>query len=328
MTVTSEQFAAAMAEFDLGPRPRLAVAVSGGGDSVALCLLLQRYGAEITALTVDHGLRPGSRREAEKLGVLLSSKGIPHDILTWEGEKPATHVQERAREARYGLLLEACRKKKISALALGHNLEDQVETFWMRLAHGSGLDGLSGMAAERMEGGVRMIRPLLSFRREALRRFCDEMKAPYVDDPSNENQKFLRVRLRQFEETLAAEGFTPERLSRTVEKLKSARAALDWMTEKALAECVMPTDRGLALKKDLWLRYPEEIRCRVVMRVLQQVRPQDYPAGSEALSRLCANIAQAGFSGQTLGGCILSPLKSGDILIQPETPSESRRLMK
>src|SRR5690606_3672257 len=129
----------------------------GGGDSMALALLLHDWararGGKILALTVDHGLRAASAAEARQTAARLAQHGIAHEILAWEGEKPCTGIQQHAREARYRLLRGACEKHGIKTLALAHNAEDQAETFWMRLAHGSGLDGLAGMAAKREEGG-------------------------------------------------------------------------------------------------------------------------------------------------------------------------------
>jgi tRNA(Ile)-lysidine synthase len=296
---------------------RVAVAVSGGGDSMALALLLLDAGYDISVLTVDHGLRPESASEAQAVAAFFAARGVAHRVLHWTGDKPDNGIQEHARQARYALMIAACRDMGIDTLAVAHNAEDQIETFWMRLAHGSGLDGLSGMARSRVVDGVRIVRPLMSFTRAELRAVCDAAAVPYADDPSNANEKFLRVRLRGFEQVLADEGLTPDRLARTMEKLQDARDALDWMTDDALPRVAEVGDGTVMLHRDAWVRYPADIRRRLLVAVMRQVLPQDYPPGDLALRRLDAALTSPGFSGHTLGGCQFAP--AGDtVRVTPE----------
>ena len=150
--ISKKEFAASMAA--LGPferPPALAVAVSGGADSMALTLLAADWAAarrgSIVALTVDHRLRNESRAEAKQVAAWLAARGIEHKILAWTGEKPSSDVQAAAREKRYELLEDWCRRQGILHLLVAHNLDDQAETFLLRLGRGSGLYGLSGMAS-------------------------------------------------------------------------------------------------------------------------------------------------------------------------------------
>lgn len=306
-----------------GGAPAIAAAVSGGGDSLALALLLNDWaaarGGKIIAFTVDHALRPGSGDEARRAGEILRGKNIAHKILTWSGEKPATHIQEKARQARYDLLLAACRAQGCARLALAHNAEDQAETFWMRLAHGSGLDGLAGMAAARDAEGVTLLRPLLSFSRAELRATCAAYGVQWIDDPSNENEKFLRVRLRRFEDVLAAEGLTPERLSQTAQKLARAREALEFYTAQAFMDCVtVHPEAHAALDLARWREHPPEIQSRVLAKALQSVQPQDYPPGFDALEALRLDLLSPSFRGRTLAGCEIFPHRGG-VYVRPET---------
>jgi tRNA(Ile)-lysidine synthase len=326
MTSAEKTFSDIMDRLLPEPCTAIAVAVSGGGDSLALTLMLQKWtkarGISLIALTVDHGLRPESKIEAEKLGIFLSARGIPYKILSWAGEKPKTHVQEMARQARYRLLVGACRAENISTLALAHNLEDQVETFWMRLAHGSGLDGLSGMAAARDVEGIQMIRPVLSFSRQELRDFCRAEGAAYIDDPSNQDEKYLRVRLRGFEDMLAAEGFTPQRLVQTMRKLSESRGAIEWMEDKAYADCVQALPDGITLNHEKFLGYPAAIRKRLLSRMILSLNHQDYAPGAEALAQLEENLQLSDFAGRTLGGCIFGKLKRGQVMICREEQNQ------
>jgi tRNA(Ile)-lysidine synthase len=309
------------------PPYRLAVAVSGGGDSLALCLLVKGFvdacGGEMLALTVDHGLRAESRAEAEAVGAQLAARRIPHRILPWQGSKPETHVQEVARAARYGLLLQACKDARMTALCVAHNLEDQIETFWMRLAHGSGLDGLAAMAPRRLVRGVPVIRPLLSVPRAALRDYCRAAGLDWAEDPSNENERFLRVKLRRFEELLAEEGLTPQRLMQTVQKLQDARAALQVMAAAAFAQAVQLHPEGYAvMARADFEAQPQDIRRRVLSRAVSAVAPQNYPPGAALDDALADILSGGGFAGRTLGGCELSPLGQ-DVLLTREAAAVS-----
>lgn len=331
--VTSADFDDSLRKLGIdGMRPKIAVAVSGGGDSLALAALLQEWVAaregELLALTVDHGLRPESAAEARAVQDLLRTRGIAHEILVWQREdKPSTHVQELAREARYKLLLQSCRARGVSFLAVAHNLEDQIETFWMRLAHGSGLDGLAAMAPVRHEEGISIIRPLLSFSRAQLRATCVQQGIEWIEDPSNQNEKYLRVKLRVFENLLAGEGLTPSRLSLTVQKLEDARQALQVMTEEALAVCVQLHPEGYAtLKREAWKASPCEIQRRALMEVLKSVSPQQHPIGFEALEAARLELQESSFAGRTLAGCEIIPEKSGDILLTREAAAVEERV--
>lgn len=301
---------------------KTAVAVSGGGDSMALALLLKSVGHDILALTVDHGLRAESRAEAERVHTLLTARGIPHEILTWQGAKPQTHIQERARDARYDLLLKKCREENIKTLAVAHNLEDQIETFWMRLSKGSGLTGLAAMAPVRHVEGIDIIRPLLTFTRAELRDYCRAENLDYIDDPSNTDAKYLRVKLRAFEDTLAAEGLSPQRLSQTLQKLEDSRAALQWLTDQAYAAAVEEGADAITLNAATLKNYPAVTRHAVLSRIIQSLQPQDYAPGAEALQRLDAALITDGFKGATLGGCVFAVSKTHDLTISREYQEE------
>lgn len=318
--ITPAAFAAALKQTGVGDmRPKIAVAVSGGGDSLALALLLhdwvkERKG-ELLTLTVDHQLRAESAAEAEKVQALLRAQGMTHEILAWQGEKPATGIQELARDARYNLLLSECRNRGFAFLAVAHNLEDQIETFWMRLAHGSGLDGLAGMAASRETEGVTIIRPVLGFSRAQLRATCTHYGVAWIEDPSNKNEKYLRVKLRDFENVLAGEGLTPSRLATTMQKLEDARDALQVMTAQSLATSVQLHPEGYAtLNAPAWKKFPREIQRRVLMQTLMAISPQDYPVGFDAIEAARLELQNPAFAGKTLAGCELFPAQGGYIV--------------
>ena len=199
--LTLSEFSASLAAIGgFETRPLIAVAVSGGPDSMALMLLADRWararGGQAWGLTVDHGLRPESADEARIVGSWLGARAIPHEALRWVGPKPVSGIQEAAREARYRLLTAWCRRHFCLHLLAAHHLEDQVETHLIRRRAGSGSDGLAGMSAMRELRGCRLVRPLLAVPRERLAALLAFEGQPFLRDPSNLNPVFERARLR------------------------------------------------------------------------------------------------------------------------------------
>lgn len=322
--ITDAAFDTALDRCGLAGSAALALAVSGGGDSMALAVLCARVllarGVKLKAYTVDHGLRSGARAEAAAAGEALATLGIVHEILVWEDEKPQTHVQECARAARYALLADACHRDGFDTLLTAHQAEDQMETFWMRLAHGSGLDGLAAIAPQRrLQGGLRLVRPLLGFSRAALRDTCRAANVDWAEDPTNENEKYLRPRLRGFEEILAAEGLTPERLAQVTQKLADARTALEYMAAEKTAACAQVYPEGyVRLDASALSALPDDLTRRVLSRLLLLVAPADYPPGFDLLENLRCDLAGAGFAGRTAFGCDFSVAANGAVLIVRE----------
>ena len=318
-------FAGLMAAFaPFEARPRIAVAVSGGADSMALALLAHawaaRRGGRALALTVDHGLRPGSAAEARKVKRLLAARGIDHRILVWRGAKPGTNLQAAARAARYRLLGECCRRLGVLHLLLAHHREDQAETLLLRLARGSGVEGLAAMApvAERAE--LRLLRPLLGVPREQLKATLAKAAAGWVEDPSNRDPRHARVRLRALMPALAAEGMTAPRLAATAARLGRARQALEAEVAHLLGASATVDPAGHVLLAAAPLAAAEaEVGLRALARVLQSVGGSAHPPRLERLERLYREIAAAGLPApRTLGGCriLRAPARHGrDLLL-------------
>ena len=311
--LTFDDFSRLMAPF--GPfeaAPRLAVAVSGGADSMALTLLAASWakarGGEVLALTVDHRLRPDSTSEALRVGEWLAKAGIAHTILAWEGDKPAADVQAAARSARYRLLGEACAGQGILHLLLAHHQNDQAETLLLRLGRGSGLEGLAAMAPERSTAWGRVLRPLLPVPRSRLEATLRQQGQDWVSDPSNHNQAFARVRMRRLAGDLAAEGLTPQRLAETAGLLARAQAAVDAMVAEAAARHVDLDPAGYArLAPAALAALPDEVGLRLLARLLLAVGGEAYTPRLERLERLHAGLKAGLDSARTLGGCRIVP---------------------
>lgn len=298
-------------------RPHLGVAVSGGPDSLALALLADRWarrlGGRVTALTVDHGLRPDSANEAAKVGRWLAGHEIEHHILTWDGTKPRTGIQAAAREARYGLMSGWCQDAGVLHLLLGHHQEDQAETFMLRLAADSGIDGLAAMAAVVEKPSMRLLRPLLNVPKARLRAYLEDMGQPWVTDPSNDDTAFTRVRIRQSLPALAAAGVTPAALAQAAARMARARIALEDTAAKLLATCCHVAPMGYAgLDGGKLFAAPDEISLRALSRTVLCIGGPKYPPRTAKLESLHEKMKKAArdggssWRGATLGRCRIS----------------------
>ena len=234
MTIETEAEVDALFAPLLGTKTLL-IAASGGPNSTALLMMAaewsERRGARIAAATVDHGLRPASAAEAEAVARLCARLGVPHAILVWMGLKPSTRVQERAREARYRLLIDHARAIGADAIATAHHADDQVETVLFRLMRGSGVAGLTGMQAMSRRDGVMIARPLLGVAKRDLVAFCRSRGLAFADDPSNKDPRFARPRLRALLDRLGEEGLNAEGLVRLARRAAEADEALEKMTD-------------------------------------------------------------------------------------------------
>lgn len=313
--------------------PRLAVGVSGGADSLALALLAHDWargqGGSVLGLTVDHGLRPESADEAARVGHWLASRGIAHAVLRWEGDKPKTGIQAAARAARHQLLAERCRAEGILHLALAHHRDDQAETVLLRLARGSGVDGLAGMAPVRAAGPVRVIRPLLDLPHDRLVATCRAQGQDWIEDPSNRNPAFARARLRAATDALSAEGLDAERLADTARRAARARAALEAGAASLLAGAAAIYPEGwIRLDPRPLLEAPEELGLRALVRCLLVVGGAPYPPKAEAVERLFAEVMRGLEVGRTLGGCRILPRREQLVIAREPAAATERSAIR
>jgi tRNA(Ile)-lysidine synthase len=307
------EFAALMGRFaPFESRPHFAVAVSGGADSLALALLTDDYaraqGGTVTALTVDHRLRPDSAGEAAQVARWLGAQGIAHCTLVREGPAPAGDVQRAAREARYRMLEQECGRVGVLHLLTAHHREDQAETLLLRLARGSGLDGLAAISATTELAVCRVLRPLLGVARARLTAILTARGQAWIEDPSNRDPAYARARLRGLAPLLAEEGLTAERLADTARRLGRARAALEGEVAALLARAVWLDPAGFA-----WLdpsplgAAPDEIALRTLAALLACVGGATYPPRLDGIERLLAGLREGLARGRTLGGCLVAP---------------------
>jgi tRNA(Ile)-lysidine synthase len=307
----------------LGPfedNPHLAVAVSGGSDSVSLALLVKTWVRQhipkgfqdvgthhlkdegktgtLTALIVDHGLRQESAAEAQQVCMLLASHQIPAVILRWTEEKPHNRLQERAREARYRLLTEWCCQHQVLHLLLGHHQDDQRETFQLRRAKKSGILGLSGMSSILETPSVRILRPLLQFPKSRLRRYLTLQNIPFVEDPSNANLKYSRTALRR--ETMPPQ--EQEQLERKIERYGFRRIQKENEINTAVSECVEVFSEGYGiLDRSAYQKLSSKRQQDVLQRCIMTFGVGQYPPRRDSLEIIMKNLGTT----CTLHGCLI-----------------------
>ena len=281
---------------------QVAVAASGGSDSTALLVLAcARLGpARIEAVSVDHGLRVEAADEIAQVAALCASLGCGHTILRWDSWDQSGNLQAEARAARYRLMADWAQGPGIGMVLLGHTADDQAETVLMRLARGSGVDGLAAMQPLAMRDGVRWARPLLDMTRDDLRAFLTARGIGWSEDPSNEDDGFDRIRLRQMMAELSKIGLSRDRLLQTADHMSRARDALRHAT-LALAQQITQQEAGdVIIERTGFEAAPEELQSRLLAAALCFVSGHSYRPRFAPLRALIK--AQAG----TLHGARLS----------------------
>jgi len=331
---------------DLIDQPALVLAVSGGPDSTALMWLAARWrkrhrrAPKLMAVTVDHGLRPAARREAADVKRLAKRLGVAHRTLRWTGRKPATALQEKARAARYQLIAAAAARARATCVLTAHTIDDQAETILFRLARGSGLAGLAGMARVRPlvmpATGVFLVRPLLELPKSRLLATLRAAGVAAADDPSNRDPRFARTRLRALMPALAREGLDAQRFARLAQRARRADAAIE-LAVAAAAEALTAghwpnhgsTGARIMFPAQGFAALPAEVGLRLLGRAIDWVGDEG-PVELGKLEALAAALATAG-AGQerlrrTLAGAVVT-LGDDRIAVERAPPRRQRGLL-
>ena len=305
--------------------PAIALAVSGGADSLALMLLAQRWAAgradapRLVVYSVDHGLRPEAAGEVAMVVSAAVSLGLAARGLAWTGPKPEAGVQEAARLARYRLMGSAMAEDGATVLLTAHHLQDQAETVLMRMAHGSGIEGLRGMAAMAEIEGVRVHRPLLGLDPATLRALVDAAGLVPAEDPSNTDPHYERVRWRRAMPDLAALGLDAAALALFADRMAEADAAIAQVADGCFTEIVRLDGFGAArIELAPFIGLSPAISTRLLGRVLNIVGGRQKPRALGQIERLRQTIAEAGLAkATTVLGCVIR-IKDGAIAVARE----------
>jgi tRNA(Ile)-lysidine synthase len=305
---------------------KLGLAVSGGPDSLALMLMAAQWARRdgrpaVYVYTVDHGLRPEAAAEAQMVAREAEALGLPARILRWEGDKPTTGIQAAARIARYRLIEKAMEADGVAVLATAHHLADQAETVLMRLAHGSGIDGLRGMDAFSLVEGCEVARPLLGVRPEVLREIVSAAGLAPAMDPSNGNPDYERVRWRLMLPALEALGLTLERLGTFARRMDDARMIIHDAADEAYPRVVTPVEGEVTeLAHGRFAALPPVVATTLLGQVLGVVYRDRRPPPLGALELLSRRLQRfEPLKGITLHGCLVSS-DDETIYVRPEPP--------
>jgi tRNA(Ile)-lysidine synthase len=293
---------------------RIALAVSGGGDSLALLDAFDRWRRRrsrpgVIVLTVDHRLRRGSTAEAATVAKIAGKRGMTARVLTWKGPKPKSDIEGSARSARYRLLVDACHQEGASHLILAHHQDDLAETFLLRLQRGAGVFGLAAMRPVHRVGDVTIVRPLLGVPRARLAATTAAAKLKATDDPMNSDSRFDRVRVRRLMPMLAGEGLHAPSIAAAALRLVDAADAIDAIATALLADAVTVDAMAVVwLDASRFTNAPIEVRMRTLTRLLLVLGGEDYPPRHERLAALadviCAHDERARFK-RTLAGTVV-----------------------
>jgi tRNA(Ile)-lysidine synthase len=295
-----------------------AIAVSGGGDSLALMHLLadwaaRRREAPPVVLTVDHGLQARSAADARQVMRWAKEAGLKAHVLRHDGAVPKADIEAAARQIRYRLMGRWCAARGIAALYVAHSRDDLAETFLLRLARGSGLDGLAAMrpiGRYPLEGfsGLSVVRPLLDFARDVLRTYLSELGQAWIEDPMNGDPRFARARIRAARAVLDEAGLSIERIAQAAVHLGRARDALDAVTAAVIRRACHTVDGAVYVEREALAAAPREVGLRVLAHLLMAVGGQAYRPRFERLERLFQAVADGSLKGgRTLHGCRIGP---------------------
>jgi len=302
----------------------MAVAVSGGPDSLALAYLAKCYSIKnkikVKYYIVDHKLRKESSLEAKAVKNILSKINVSCEILKWNGRKPSSNIQAEARDKRYSLLANECKKANIKYLLLGHHNNDLLENFFIRLVRGSGLKGLISFSksTKYKNKNLDILRPLLDIEKNDLLNISKKVFNFFVEDPSNINKSYTRIRVRNLLQSLVKEGLDKKKLKLTINNLKDSDKSIKFYVNRNLE------NNSIFLKKSNtyilnfgFFDQAHEIIFRSLTVVIQEIGKNYYPVRGKSVNELIERINTKSFSKVTLGGCFIDRINN-TILISKE----------
>jgi len=313
-------------------KDNLAVAVSGGPDSLALAYLTKCYslynGIKVKYYIVNHKLRKESSTEAKTVKKILKKIDIQCTILNWNGKKPSKNIQAIARDKRYSLLADECKKNEIKYLLLGHHLNDLFENFLIRIVRGSGLNGLISFSknTKYRDKDLNILRPLLNLEKKDLLYISNEIFSFFVKDPSNINEDYKRTRIRNLIHSLEKEGLDVKKLKLTINNLKDSDRSIKFYVDKNLKKnVVLLKKKNIFILNNNFFDQSHEIIFRSLTKLIQKLGKKYYPVRGKSINELIEKINKKSFTKVTLGGCFIERVNE-TILISQERSHKSRNL--
>jgi len=308
-------------KLDLLNKKSYTIAVSGGPDSLALAALTKAYSnikkVKFKYVLVDHNIRKNSAKEAKQVKGLLKKNKINLYIIL-NKKKITKNIQSLARNRRYEILSNYCRKNKINTLITAHNLEDQVETFFIRLSRGSGLQGLSSMNyLSKIDNKVNLYRPLLDIKKKFLIKISKIVFGKYFKDPSNKNLKYLRTKIRNLKKPLEKSGIEYRQIIKSINNLASSKATLDDYLKKIFKETIKKKRKEIFINFEKFKEHNKEIKIALINESIRRLKNNYYNPRTKKVENLIKNLENTNFKKSTLGGCIFI-LKNGNLCLNIE----------
>tara|TARA_B100001248_G_scaffold179191_1_gene136251 strand:+ start:4866 stop:5894 length:1029 start_codon:yes stop_codon:yes gene_type:complete len=297
------------------------IAVSGGPDSLALTALSKALNYEkkikFHYVLVDHQIRKDSSIEAQKVKKMLKAYNISVKVLK-NNLKIETNIQSQARQIRYRILSKYCRKKNIKKILTAHNLEDQVETFFIRLSRGSGLTGLSSMSSTtNLSENIKLIRPLLDIKKKILVQITKKIFGTYFKDPSNKDKKYQRTKIRNLEKPLLQSGINYEQIYKSINHLASSKATLDGFLFRIYKSNIRKKNSVILINYQNFSSYNDDIKIRILNESIKKLKKNYYNPRSKKVVSLIRRIKGKDFKKTTLAGCLFY-IKNGQLCIKRE----------
>tara|TARA_Y100000590_G_scaffold76703_1_gene84900 strand:- start:2716 stop:3789 length:1074 start_codon:yes stop_codon:yes gene_type:complete len=309
---------------------KIAISISGGPDSLALCFLVLCYKfkknikTKASIFLVDHGLRNNSYNEAISVKNVLKSNKLDLKILQWKGKKPNSNLQNLARKKRYELIFKECAKSNINVVLTGHHQEDLYETFFSRLLRGSGTEGLSSFS--KVENSfnyknkkIKVLRPLLNLKKQDLIYITEKTFKFYVKDPSNEQDRFQRVRIRKLISNLKNQGLDFKKLNLTINNLASTTKAMNEITDYNILKNVSFLFNKKFLINSNFFLMPEEVVFRSLSILFKKITHKEYPPRGKKMINLIKDLKNKKYMKATLGGTIIEKIHNSVIVSKEKT---------
>jgi tRNA(Ile)-lysidine synthase len=303
-------------KLDTQKKDKYVVAVSGGPDSLALVALTKAYSflrkTKFYYVLIDHNIRKNSNQEAQKVKKILRKKDINLKIFL-NKKKIIKNIQAEARKTRYDILLNYCKKKGVKILLTAHNLEDQVETFFMRLSRGSGLRGLSAMKPlNKINSQVSLFRPLLATKKKFLVKISKNTFGKYFKDPSNKNEKYLRTRVRNLKKPLENSGIKYDQIFKSIQNLSLSKKTLEEYLNKIFKELIKKKNKVIAINLNKYKALSKDTKMALINESIKMLKKNYYDLRSKKVDNLIKRLEKPEFKKTTLGGCIF--FKKGENL--------------
>ena len=291
---------------------------------MALAFLVKCYSLKnklnVKYFIVDHKLRKESSNEAKKIKNILKKIDIDAKILLWNGKKPSKNIQARARDKRYFLLTQECKKNDVKYLLLGHHINDLFENFLIRLVRGSGLNGLISFnkKTKYRDQKLEIIRPLLDVEKKDLIYIAKKIFSFFIKDPSNVNEGFKRTRIRNLLQSLEKEGLDKKKLILTINNLKDSDRSIKFYLDRNLSKnTIFLNKKNTYILNKLFFDQSHEVIFRSLTKIIQRLGKKYYPVRGKSLNELIKGINNRSFSRITLGGCFIDRVNE-TILISKE----------